>query len=74
MALPRTHVRAPVEAASLAISSPHHSAIRGAHWVLPRLSTAPELGVCEWSPEGLHDKTVSWIPNADEILELANKK
>ena len=24
--------------------------------------------VCEWSPEGLYDKSVSWIPNTDEIL------
>ena len=25
-------------------------------WSIP--STAPVLGVCEWSPEGLHDKSV----------------
>ena len=31
-------------------------------------------GVGEWSPEGLHDKTVSWIPNTDEILKLLKKK
>ena len=37
-------------------------------WDLPRPSTAPGLGVCEWSPEGLYDKSVSWIPNTDEIL------
>ena len=32
------------------------------------------LGVCEWSPEGLYDKSVSWIPNTDEILKLVKKK
>ena len=32
------------------------------------------LGVCEWSPEGLHDKSVPLIPNTDEILKLAKKK
>ena len=42
--------------------------------VLPRPSTAPGLGVCEWSPEGLHDKSVSLIPNTDEILKLVKKK
>ena len=40
----------------------------------PRPSTARGLGVCEWSPEGLYDKSVSWIPNTDEILKLLNKK
>ena len=44
------------------------------HQAEPRLSTAPGLGVCEWSPEGLHDKSVSWIPNTDEILKLLEKK
>ena len=39
-----------------------------------RLSTAPGLGVCEWSTEGLHDKSVSQIPNTDEILKLLKKK
>ena len=28
----------------------------------------------EWSPEGLYDKTVSWIPNTNEILQLVKKK
>ena len=32
------------------------------------------LGVCEWSPEGLYDKSVSLIPNADKILKLVKKK
>ena len=41
---------------------------------MPRPSTAPDLGVCERSPEGLHDKSVSWIPNTDEILKLVMKK
>ena len=40
----------------------------------PRPSTAPGLGVCEWSPEGLNDKSVSLIPNTDEILKLVKKK
>ena len=35
---------------------------------------APGLGVCEWSPEGLYDKRVSWILNTDEILKLLKKK
>ena len=39
----------------------------------PRLSTAPGLGVCESSPVGLDDKTVSWIQNTDEILKLVKK-
>ena len=43
-------------------------------WTVPRPSTAPGLGVCEWSPEGLYDKSVSLIPNTDEILKLVNKK
>ena len=38
--------------------------------VVARPSSAPGLGVCEWSPEGLYDKSVSWIPNTDEILTL----
>ena len=41
---------------------------------IPRRSTAPGLGVCEWSPEGLYDKNVSLIPNTDEILKLVKKK
>ena len=40
----------------------------------PMPSTAPGLGVCEWSPEGLYDKSVSLIPNTDEILKLVKKK
>ena len=40
----------------------------------PRPSTASDLGVCEWSPEGLYDKTVSWIPNTDEILKFVKRK
>ena len=40
----------------------------------PRPSTAPGLGVCEWSPEGLYDKNVSLIPNTDEILKFMKKK
>ena len=35
----------------------------------PRRSTAPGLGA-----EGLHDKSVSWIPNTDEILKFVKKK
>ena len=31
------------------------------NWGLPRRSTAPGLGVCQWSPEGLYDKSVSLI-------------
>ena len=45
--------------------------MQGAH---SRPSTAPGLGVSEWSPEGLYDKSVSLIPNADEILKLVKKK
>ena len=41
---------------------------------LARPSTALGLGVCEWSPEGLYYKTVSLIPNTDEILKLVKKK
>ena len=40
----------------------------------PRASTAPGLGVCEWSPEELYIKSVSLIPNTDEILKLLKKK
>ena len=40
----------------------------------PRPSTAPGLGVCEWSPEGLHDNSVSLIPNTEEILKFVKKK
>ena len=36
--------------------------------------TAPGLGVRDWSPEGLYDKSVSLIPNTDEILKLVKKK
>ena len=39
-----------------------------------RPSAAPGLGVGEWSPEGLHDKSVSLIPNTDEILKLVKKQ
>ena len=39
-----------------------------------RPSTAPGMGVCEWSPEVLYDKSVSLIPNTDEILKLVKKK
>ena len=39
----------------------------------PRPSTALGLGICEWNPVGLYDKTVSWIPNTDEILKLPKK-
>ena len=28
----------------------------------------------KWSPEGLYDKTVSWITNTGEILKLVKKK
>ena len=38
-----------------------------------RPSTAPGEGACEWSPEGLYDKSVSLIPNAVEILKLVKK-
>ena len=41
---------------------------------LPRPATAPGLCVSEWSPEGLYDKCVSWIPNTDEIFKLLKKK
>ena len=34
----------------------------------------PLIGVCEWSPECLHDKSVSLIPNTDEQLKLVKKK
>ena len=53
--------------ADLAYPGPFYRA-----WSRP--STAPGLGVCEWSPEGLHDKSVSLIPNTDEILKLVKKK
>ena len=39
----------------------------------PKPVTAPGLGVCEWSPKGLSDKSVSLIPNTDEILKLVKK-
>ena len=38
------------------------------------LATAPGLGVCEWSPDGLYDKSVSYIPNTGEILKLVKKE
>ena len=41
--------------------------------VTPRRSTAPGLGVCEWSPGGLKDKSVSLIPNTDKILKFVKK-
>ena len=41
--------------------------------VQARPSTAPGLGVCELSPEGLYDKSVSFIPITDEILKLVKK-
>ena len=48
--------------------------VRRRMWrVQSRPSTAPGLGVCEWSPEG-YDKSVSWIPTTDEILKLVKKK
>ena len=31
-------------------------------------------GCLEWSPEGLHDKSVSLKPITDEILKLMEKK
>ena len=37
-------------------------------------SAAPGLGVCEWSSEGLYDKSVSLIPNTDQILKSVKKK
>ena len=40
----------------------------------PRPSITPGLGVCEWSPEVLYHKSVSLIPNIDEILILVKKK
>ena len=40
---------------------------------VPRPSTASGLGVCEWSPEGLHYKSVSLILNTDEMLKLVKK-
>ena len=56
------------------LQSALHCAIRGAQGVLPRPSTAPGLDVCEWSPEGLYDKSVSLKLNTDEILKLVKKK
>ena len=52
----------------------YHTKTRSAQRAEPRPSTAPVLGVCEWSPEGLHDKSLSLIPNTDEILKLVKKK
>ena len=40
----------------------------------PRPSKPPGLGVCEWSHEGLYDKSVSLKPNTDEILKLVKNK
>ena len=39
-----------------------------------KASTAPGLGVCEWSPEVLYDKSVSLIPNTDEKLKFVKKR
>ena len=41
---------------------------------MQRPHTASGLGVCECSPKGLYDKSVSLIPNTDEILKFAKKK
>ena len=41
---------------------------------VPRPSTAPGMGVYSSRPEGLYDKSVSWIPNTDEIEKLVKKK
>ena len=38
-----------------------------------KASTAPGMDVCEWSPQGLYDRSISWIPNTDEILILLKK-
>ena len=46
----------------------------GGQGVVPRLSTVPGLGVSEESPERLHDKRVSLIPNTDETLKFVKKK
>ena len=43
-------------------------------WAVPRPYTAQGLGVCEWSPEELYDKSVSFILNTDEILKFVKKK
>ena len=51
-----------------------HGALGMGFGVGPRACTAPGLGVCEWSPEGLYDKTVSLIPNTDEILKFVKIK
>ena len=59
------------------VLSPRHScALTQTHLLRPRPrpSTAPGLGVCEWSPEGLKDKSVSLITNTDEILKFVKKK
>ena len=48
--------------------------VRVTRGALARPSTSPGLDVCEFSPEGLYDKNVFWIPNTDEILILVNKK
>ena len=41
----------------------------------PRPSTVPGLGVCEWCPDGLYDKSVSRIPNTDDNnIKIVNKK
>ena len=39
-----------------------------------RHSLGPGLSVCEWSPEGLLDKSVSLILNTDEMLKFVKKK
>ena len=42
--------------------------------VLRQVPLHSRLGVYKWSPEGLYDKSASWIPNSDEILKLLKKK
>ena len=45
-------------------SDPRHGVQQLQAWVFTKL----------WSSEGLYDKSVSWIPNTDEILKLLKKK
>ena len=42
------------------------------NWSKAIYSSRP-ASVCEWSPEGLHDKSVSLIPITDAILKLVKK-
>ena len=56
------------------LTMPAAPPVRSPYGAHPRPSTAPGLGVCEWSAEGLYDKSVSLIPNTDEILKLVKKK